>query len=75
MNTDDEIAELKEIIRQQGVVISSIVLLLFRIIYNKNGVDFSSSIKEDQMGELLREVTLLTKKTRSVFQENPSERD
>lgn len=74
MRNDNEIEQLKELVRQQGIVISSLTLIIFRIVFNTDGVSFSKSINSDQMSDLLREARELTAKTRSVFDGDDSER-
>ncbi len=74
MSENNENEKLKELVRQQGIVISSLTLIIFRIVFNKDGVSFSNSINSDQMGDLLREARELTAKTRSAFDGDDNER-
>ena len=61
MNNDG----MKEVIQQQGILLSSVVILLFKIVYNVDGVNFSQSVNSDLMTDILKESIILTQKTRS----------
>lgn len=74
MNRDDEILNLKEVIRQQSVVLTSISLILFKIVFNSDGINFSNLMKSNEMGELLKEAKRLGQKTRSILNEDDNER-
>ena len=56
---------MKEVIQQQGILLSSVVILLFKIVYNVDGVNFSQSVNSDLMTDILKESIILTQKPRS----------
>mgnify|MGYP003363219713 CR=1 FL=1 len=74
MSDNDQIEKLRELVLQQGIVISSLTLIIFKIAYNSDGVDFTKTISSDEMGDLLKETKLLTAKTQSLFDGDDSGR-
>lgn len=73
MDNNKEIKQLKELVAQQGALITSLSVIMFRVVFNSDSIVFNSVIQGDTMSNLLRETTSLSQKMNEVFKDDGDE--